>query len=157
MTDVAWGVIGTIAGTLIGFSLTAIKDWMNSTKPLYIEFSEIGFSFPQLTEDNLVGEGRIYLYNSSTSHKSFFLTKLEYFDSDRYIFEFNLSENGNSRPLEIVSVNPGMAVSLKLTTKYYANPDQKVPELKKTGMIVTYKTGKKSKEANLTAFYSWPE
>lgn len=81
---------------------------------------------------------------------------MKYLDSDRYILEFNLSENDNSRPLEIVTLNPGMAVFLKLTTIYYANADQKVPELKDSGMIITYKTVKKSKDVGFTTYYSWP-
>lgn len=62
MTDVAWGIIGTIMGIIIGFSLTAIKDLMNSRKHLYVEFGKIWFSFPQLTQDTLYEKGE-FIYS----------------------------------------------------------------------------------------------
>ncbi|SEW27179.1 hypothetical protein [Chitinophaga arvensicola] len=156
MNQAYFGIIGTLIGVIAGFALPNLKEIYNRRKPLYVEISKMGFSYPMSAYDDLHCDFTIYLYNNSTILKTFLLLCTETCSNNTAVFTVRYTGDDSRKPLDVVSVNPGSAMVLRLTATYFANGESANPDVSDENISFKFKVGEKTTIITTQSFYYSP-
>jgi len=155
MTDTAIGVIGTLAGTIIGFGSSWIKEWLDKKKKLYVAISDPAwFAEPRTRQDTQTGYMTIYLFNSSSVNRTFIITSVTF---NAYPLTYYRKMQGRHvEEVGLLIIGPQSANNFTLQVNLYGDPDWPQVNLEGNDITISYKVGKRTYSRTVKCRYTEP-
>nr|WP_295877372.1 hypothetical protein [uncultured Chitinophaga sp.] len=155
MNTTLWGIVGTLAGTTLGFSLPLLREILSARKKIYVEMPDkIGICTMEDPSDfsHMTALFNIYIYNGSNVPKTFLIDGIKEKIQGRTIdIETVNQEKVNFKSSYVIK--PFSAINLALHIRVLGTIESDdMPNMKDNSIIVTYRSGTKKYSSELRTY-----